>query len=59
MLRRQSKENKGSQAKVNAEFAEGINYIFDDNSFFSIDGERYRAQKMQGKVMKEALSIYC
>eukprot|EP00347_Sterkiella_histriomuscorum_P013340 403365091 len=34
------------------------NYEYDESAFFSIDGEKYPAQRIQGRVLKGALPIY-
>jgi diacylglycerol kinase family enzyme len=33
-------------------------YRYEENAFFSIDGERYPAQRLQGRVLKGALPIF-
>ena len=36
-----------------------VQYGYDRNAMFSIDGERYPAQRLQGRVLKQAMPIYC
>ena len=35
-----------------------IPYIYDERAIYSIDGEKYPAQKIQGTVLKGALPIF-
>ena len=33
-------------------------YRYDEHAFFSIDGEKYPAQRIQGRVLKNSLPIF-
>ena len=41
-----------------AENEHHLRYAYDANALFSIDGERYRAQKLTARVMKEIVPIH-
>ncbi|CDW91094.1 UNKNOWN [Stylonychia lemnae] len=64
-LQEESKESGQIQSSKNSDMnfnksgdANKI-YRYSQDAIFSIDGEKYPAQKVQGRVLKSALPIYC
>ena len=41
-----------------AGFEQSDAYAYDNNAFYSIDGERYKSQKLSAKVLSKYLPIY-
>mmetsp|Transcript_34564 Transcript_34564/g.33766 ORF Transcript_34564/g.33766 Transcript_34564/m.33766 type:complete len:141 (+) Transcript_34564:1454-1876(+) len=46
------------QTKEKGLYKEQVEHEIDNNAILSIDGERYPSQRIQGKVLKEALPVY-